>query len=273
MEIVLLGTGFPVPHPDRAGPATLVRAGGLNLLFDAGRGVLMRLAGAGVLPFQLDAVFLTHLHSDHVTDFNDVMTMNWAGRLDTDPLGVVGPDGTAEFCELTKASLHRDIGWRIAHHATLNTGPRFDVTEVLDGPAFERDGVRVVAAATHHPPVEPSIGFRIEHGGKGVVIGGDSLPCEGLDRLCAGANVYVQTVLRRPLVEQIAHPRIQDILTYHSSTEDAARTAAKAGVGTLVFTHMMPAPARGTEQDWIDDAKAHFDGDVLVGTDLQTIEV
>jgi ribonuclease Z len=267
MEVVLLGTGYPLPDPDRAGPATLVRAAGMDLLFDAGRAVLMRLRGAGSGPVQLHTVFLTHLHSDHTTDFNDIVTMRWAMSREPNPLRVVGPPGTREFCDNTNAMLRRDFGWRIEHHAHLNTEPTIELTEVADGLAFEANGVRVIAAPTEHPPVRPTIGFRVEHEGKAVVIGGDSLPCEGLDRLCAGADVYVQTVLRTPLIP----PPLQEILSYHSSTEDAAKTAARGGVKTLVFTHLMPQPGPGTEQDWINDAKAHFDGEVILGEDLTTV--
>jgi ribonuclease Z len=78
-------------------------------------------------------------------------------------------------------------------------------------------------------------------------------------------------VLRRPLVERVPVPRFQDILDYHSSTEDAAATAARAGVHTLVLTHLIPAPAPGTEQDWIDDVRQSFDGEVIVGHDLLTV--
>jgi ribonuclease Z len=165
--------------------------------------------------------------------------------------------------------LHRDIAWRIDHHAHLSDPPEFDITEVEQGVAFERDGVRVLAEPTEHPPVSPTIGFRIEHEGKSVVIGGDSIPCGGLDRLCAGADMYVQTVLRTPLIRS----GLKEILSYHSSTEDAARTAAGAGVKTLVYTHMMPAPQAGAEQDWINDAKPYFDGEVILGTDLLTLTV
>ena len=77
IEITLLGTGSPLPNPDRAGPATLVRAGDATLLVDCGRGVVMRLTAAGVLPIGLSAVLLTHLHSDHITDLNDVITTHW----------------------------------------------------------------------------------------------------------------------------------------------------------------------------------------------------
>src|ERR1700761_7121616 len=77
MDVILLGTGSPIPNPHRAGPATLVRAGGVNLLADCGRGVVMRLAAAGVSPATISAVLLTHMHSDHITDLNDIITTHW----------------------------------------------------------------------------------------------------------------------------------------------------------------------------------------------------
>lgn len=274
MQVVLLGTGYPIPDdPGRAGPATLVRAGGMDLLFDAGRGLLMRLRGAGTGPIRVHAVFLTHLHSDHMTDFNDLVTMSWAMPRTKRTLRVYGPPGTKGMCADTLHLLRHDIAWRIAHHADLTWEPDLDITESIDGVVFDEAGVRVLVDETKHPPVVPTIGFRVEHEGRSVVIGGDGIPCEGLDRLCAGADAYVQSVLRRPLIEGVPAPRLQEILTYHSSTEDAAKTAARGGVKTLVFTHLMPAPQPGTEQDWVNDAKPHFDGDVVVGTDLTTIEV
>lgn len=273
MDVITLGTGFPLPDPQRAGPATLVRTGGMHLLFDAGRGLLMRLRGAGSGPVQVHTVFLTHLHSDHVTDLNDLVTMHWAMNLGPAPLRVVGPPGTQAFCDDTLRMLGPDIAWRIAHHADLDWEPDIRVTEVTEGIAFDEGGVRVIAAPTDHPPVRPTIGFRVEDGSRSVVIAGDTLPCEGLDSLCRGADTYVQTVLRRALIEPLPSERLREILTYHSSTEDAARTAARSGVQRLVYTHMMPAPEPGTEQDWIDDAKPYFDGEVVLPEDLDVIEV
>jgi ribonuclease Z len=78
-------------------------------------------------------------------------------------------------------------------------------------------------------------------------------------------------VVRRDLIESIGLARLTDVLDYHSSVEDAAATAAKAGVRTLVLTHLVPAPAPGTEQEWLDRAGAHFNGEVVLATDLATI--
>ena len=271
MDVILLGTGSPLPSPDRAGPATLVRAGGLDLLFDCGRGVLMRAAAAGSGPLSFASVFLTHLHSDHVTDFNDLVTSSWALAPAPRPLAVVGPVGTQRFVDRTLAMLADDIGYRLEHHADLTAGPEVDVTEVTDGVVFDQDGVRVLAAPTDHAPVRPTVGYRIEHDGKAVAIAGDTVPCEGLDRLCAEADAYVQTVIRPAVIRQLPSARLQDVIDYHSSVEQAAQTAARAGVGTLVLTHPVPPPFPGTEQEWLDEAAAHFDGVVHLGTDLLSV--
>ncbi len=277
MLLTLLGTGSPLPDPHRAGPATLVQAGGLNLLFDCGRGVLMRLAAAGVAPAGLHAQFLTHLHSDHTTDLNDVITTRWVTSLDPTPLPVIGPPGTQGFVDRTLDMLSDDVGYRIAHHADLDRGPEVDVTEVIDGevhlPILAAAGVTVIAAPTDHRPVAPTVGYRVTHDGASVVIAGDTVPCDGLERLVAGADVYVQTVIRDDVIRQIPVQRLQDVCDYHSTVLQAAQTAERAGVGTLVLTHMVPAPPPGGAQEWIDLAAGHFGGTVLAPDDLTTVPV
>jgi ribonuclease Z len=272
LKLTTLGTGSPIPDPSRAGPSTLVQAGGMNLLFDCGRGVLMRLAGAGHFPGMLHRVFLTHMHSDHVTDLNDLVTTRWAMSPVPNPLPLTGPPGTAALVDRTISMLVDDVGYRIAHHDDLDEPPRCDVTEVLDGVALD-GAVTVTAAPTDHRPVTPTVGYRIEHDGRSVVIAGDTVPCDGLDRLCAGADVYVQTVVRADLVRQIPSARLQDILDYHSTIEQAAETAARAGVRTLVLTHMVPAVAPGTEDEWIALAATAFDGEIVLAHDLLAIDV
>ncbi len=273
MQVVILGSGSPLPDPNRAGPSTLVRTSAGDLLVDAGRGVLMRMAGALAGPGGLAAVLLTHLHSDHITDLNDLITMRWATSFAPLPLTVVGPAGTAEVVARTEAMLAHDVGYRLAHHDDLTWEPGTVTQEVSDGVVLERDGVRVTAAPTDHAPVHPTVAFRIDDAGGSVVLAGDTVPCEGLDRLAAGADVLVHTVVRRDLIEAIGLPRLVDVLDYHSDVAQAAATAARAGVGTLVLTHLVPAPAPGTEQEWIDQARAVFDGEVVVAHDLLTIEV
>lgn len=272
MKVTLLGTGSPIPDPQRAGAATLVQTGTTTLLFDCGRGVLMRLAAAGLFPIQLDRVLLTHLHSDHTTDLNDLITTRWVMSPASSPLPIVGPAGTRALVDRTIEMLGADIDWRMAHHADLNHRPSADVTEIDDGLAGELNDVRVLASPTDHRPVAPTLGYRVEHGGRAVVIAGDTVPCNGLDRLCRGADVYVQTVTRPDLMDLVPSARFQEAKSYHSSCADAGRTAARAGVQTLVLTHQIPPPAPGAEAEWIALAARHFDGDIVFGQDLATIE-
>ena len=141
MQITLLGTGSPIPDPLRAGPATLVCAAGSTILVDCGRGVLMRLAAAGVPPPMLSAVLLTHLHSDHLTDLNDVITTHWVMSAEPVALSVFGPPGVQEVVDATLGALAPDIRYRLAHHADLTEPPMLDVTGQLSRAGRRATGI------------------------------------------------------------------------------------------------------------------------------------
>jgi ribonuclease Z len=272
VTVTVLGTGSPIPDAQRAGSAALVQAGSTLLLVDAGRGVLMRLVAAGALPPMLHAVLLTHLHSDHITDLNDVITTHWVMSPVPRSLHVYGPPRTQEVVDGILAMLAPDIAYRLAHHDDLSVGPTVEVHE-LDGPCNLQIGeATVTVRATDHRPVEPTVGYRIDHDGRSAVLAGDTVPCATLDELCAGAHVYVQTVVRPDLVRLVPSARLQDILDYHSSIEQAADTAARAGVRTLVCTHFVPALVPGQEQGWLDLAAPHFDGEIVLADDLTRVE-
>jgi ribonuclease Z len=273
IEIILTGTGSPMVDPNRAGPSTLVIAGGQTFLVDCGRGVLMRAAAVGVGAANLTAVLLTHLHSDHITDLSDVITTRWVTSLGPAPLRIIGPPGTRAVVEATLAALAPDISYRIGHHADITAGPEVTVDEHTDGQVWDDAGVSITAAPTDHRPVEPTIGFRVEYGGVSVVLAGDSVPCATLDSLASGANALVHTVIRKDLVEQVPVQRLKDILDYHSSVEQAAATATRAGVDTLVLTHYVPALAAGQEDQWRALAASEFSGRVELGDDLLRVQV
>ncbi len=153
---------------------------------------------------------------------------------------------------------------------TCSGVPRPAVVECARGEVWRDGPVVVTAASTDHAPVRPTVGYRVDEGDLSVVLAGDTIPCTGLDELCTGADVLVHTVVRRDLIEPIGLPRLTDVLDYHSTVEDAARTAARAGVGTLVLTHLVPAPAPDAEEEWAALAHRHFGGTVVVARDLVT---
>lgn len=179
----------------------------------------------------------------------------------------------AEVVEATLKAFGHDIGYRIAHHADLTTPPPIEVHEYTAGPAWDRDGVTIRVAPTDHRPVTPTIGFRIESDGASVVLAGDTVPCDSLDQLAAGADALVHTVIRKDIVTQIPQQRVKDICDYHSSVQEAAATANRAGVGTLVMTHYVPAIGPGQEEQWRALAATEFSGRIEVGNDLHRVEV
>ena len=275
IEVTLLGTGSPIPDARRAGPSTLVRAGDQTFLVDCGRGVLMRTAALGIGANAISALLLTHLHSDHIADLGDVLISRWVSNFapNQPPLPIIGPPGTAEVVENTLKAFGPDIGYRIAHHADLTAPPPVEVEEVTDGVVWGRDGVAISVAPTDHRPVAPTIGFRVEHNGASVVLAGDTVPCPTLDALAAGAGALVHTVIRKDLVDAMPMQRIRDICDYHSTVEQAADTAARAGVGILILTHYVPPIAPGQEDDWRALAATVFDRQIEIGEDLHRVEV
>jgi ribonuclease Z len=271
IELTLLGTGSPIPNAETAGPSTLVRAGGATVLVDCGRGVVMRLAAAGVMPSGLSAVLLTHLHSDHISDLNDIITSHWVMNPMPAELPVYGPPGTARVVEAILEMLGPDQQYRLDHHDDLDHPPGVTVTEIGPGDSFAVGAATVTVHETDHRPVHPTVGYRIEHAGAVAALAGDTVPCAGLDECCHDADLYVQTVIRRDLVELVPSPRLQDILDYHSTVEQAAQTAARNGVRTLVLTHYVPPLQPGQEEQWRSLAAEHFSGEIVVGPDMTSV--
>lgn len=283
MKITLLGTGSPLPDPNRAGPSTLVTSGSHNVVVDCGRACVMRLTAAGVFPPLVNLVLLTHLHSDHICDLNDLVTTRWITTPVpmASPLKIIGPVGTRRVVTGMLEMLALDEQYRLAHHEDLRTagGMKIDVVELQAGDTHEHGDLVVRAFRTDHRPVEPTLGYRIEHDGKTAALAGDTIPCDDLYELCRDADVYVQTVLREDLVKGLASmlpgnaARLTDILDYHSTVQQAGQTAARANVKHLVLTHYVPAMQAGAEDEWRALAAAHFAGPITLGPDLTFVEV
>ncbi len=273
MKITLLGTGSPLIDPNRAGPSTLVQTDEATLLIDAGRGVQLRLVAAGVAPSMLSAVLITHLHSDHITDLHDMITMHWLMTQEQGALPIVGPPGIGQVVDGALAMLAPDIGYRVAHHEQLIDGPQVEVTEVEPGDELNIGGCVITVGKTNHAPVEPTVGYRVSDGSNSAVFGGDGIPCATLDELVAGADAYVQTAMREDLVLAVPNPMFHDVVDYHSTVVQAAQTAARGGVGTLVLTHYVPAPPVGEEESWAAVVGDHFDGELVVGPDLTSVDL
>src|SRR3970282_533565 len=188
LELTLLGTSSPLHAPHRFGPSQIVRGGDPTVLIDCGWGATLRLYQAGLGPPGLPrvgAVFFTHLHSDHTTDFADFAVVRGLGGVEP-PLPVYGPEGTASMVEGFRQAMSADTGFRLAHHGEKLSpiGTACAVTEIEAGEqpvCVARVGEIIVSAFAVYPrPVMPAYGFRLQRAGSSIVLSGDTVSCPGL---------------------------------------------------------------------------------------------
>jgi len=277
-EVIITGTGCPVPDADRAGPGVLVRYGETTLQFDAGRATVNRLTAAEVWLPNLSALFVTHHHSDHLTGLQDVVMTRWImDREDrSTAIPIVAPAGPAcGYVEDMLLPWRHDLAVR-KEHTGRTRDPAIDLRpfELPDDPTevwSDRD-VRVLAGQVRHEPVHPAVGFRVETPDGAVVISGDTLVCDEMAELSAGADIVIYEALRFEVIERLAEHR-RFILDYHADTRLIGAQAAELGVPTLVLTHLIPVPQSEAEKDlFVEDIRrGGFEGDLLVADDLDSV--
>lgn len=271
MKVTLLGTGDPTPRIERFGPSTLVEAGGQVLLFDAGRGVMQRLFQLGASTAEIDAIFLTHLHSDHVVGLVDLWLTGWVVDQRDKPLRVYGPVGTRRLVEHLRQAFAFDIDIRTAEAGRSPRGVRIDVVEIDEGLVWKHDGVAVRAFAVDHSPVEPAFGFRVDHQGRSVAFSGDTRYSESLIRNASGVDLLIHEVAEAPAAFKAANPGLPR-LAHHTQAEDAGRVFAAVSPKLAVYSHLVLV--RGFEAaDLVPLTRRTYDGALLVGEDLMTFVV
>ena len=290
LHVALCGSGSPLPDPTRAGPCSVVIAGRHLFMVDAGEGgarnmVLMRIPNARV-----EAVFLTHLHSDHIDGLPPAMLLRWTGANATRPMPVYGPAGTQRVVAGFNAAYAIDQGFRTAHHGPViappagagGIGQDIALPPPRDGSpvtVFARDGVTVSAFRVDHGPVDPAVGYRFSYKGRSIVFSGDTSATPAIVRNARGADLLVHEGLQPRLVAAMTKALdrrgqtglaqiTRDILTYHAAPEEAAAEAQAAGVRHLVFSHVIPQlPSRLMYPAFLGDARQQFGGTITVGED------
>jgi ribonuclease BN (tRNA processing enzyme) len=278
-KLILLGTGGgPRPRKASSGSAQVVVSNGVAYVVDCGDGVARQLAFAGVPLPSLRHIFITHQHSDHTADYGNLIQLAWTAGLNS-RVDTWGPPPLARMTELFFEMNAPDIDTRIANEGRPPLAPLVHVHELREGGAVLSDeDVKVTAALVDHPPVVPAFAYRFDARDRSIVISGDTAPSRNLEKLAAGADVLVHSVMYPPAIERLvarvpnAAALKASILAHQTSAEDAGRVAQHAGVKTLVLSHFVPPddPAI-TDAMWREAASRHFRGTVVVGRDLLEI--
>lgn len=279
ISVILLGTGIPIPNPQRGTACTAVIAGDRVFLVDTGRNCVVTLDQAGI--FDLDAIFYTHYHSDHFIGLGEILLNFGVAGIDRS-IPVLGPPGAVEVVEGIVAAYRLDLDYRITHH-----GEKFSeavmnptVTEHEPGVVLDEGGLKVTMFPVCHEPIEPAVGYRFEYRDRIVVISGDTRVCpeyaagaEGADLLVSEAENAAMFNPGLALARAAGNTRqlemIQEGMEYHAETLALARMAQEAGVKKLALTHLFPsiAPSDAAEAAFIQGMSDYFDGPIIVGRD------
>jgi ribonuclease Z len=279
-QVVMLGTGTPIPDPERSGPAVAITVDSVAYLFDAGAGVTRRAAAAGVRgvkPFgsristaqpapRFDRVFLTHLHSDHTLGLADAIFTPWIqGR--TTPLDVYGPPGTKRLVDGILDGNSLDIAQRL--HASGGppvNGWKSVVHEIAPGEVFRDSRITVTAFAVQHADWEHAYGYRVQTPDGVVVISGDTRPVAAIAEQCRECDILIHEVYsdsgfaNLPALRKVYHAHA------HTSAHALGDIAQQARPKLLILTHQLFFGA--SDEKLLEEVRSRFSGRVVSAKDL-----
>ena len=258
LTALVCGSRSPIPAPGRAEACILVNAGGNYYVVDSGDGSVSNLRNWQVDPRKIKASLLTHLHSDHISDLADLHQMTWIGQSRPKSLDVYGPQGVERVTQGFEDAYQLDYGYRHDHHGD-SVAPLdvvgFDPHPIdLTNPVIVNEGgLRITAFAVQHEPVEPALGYRFDYKGRSLLISGDTRYSKNLIKYSQDADVLFHEgqanhilKLMEDRANDVGRPMLgtimKDILTYHTTPEEAAQAANLANVDHLMFYHLIPAP-------------------------------
>ncbi|WP_218135094.1 MBL fold metallo-hydrolase [Parasphingopyxis algicola] len=282
LRIYLCGTGSPMPDAARGGPCIGILAGERAFVVDAGSGGVRTLARMGFPVGDIERVWLTHLHSDHIDGLGEMMLQRWINGTHQAPVAVAGPQGTARVVEGFNTAYEIDAGYRTAHHGPGIAPPSgFGAVaeEIEPGIVSSADDTRIRAVLVNHDPVRPAFAYRIDHAGRSVLISGDTVLNDDLIETARGVDVLLHDALQPRMVSRIAdvldatgQPHLAQIMTdiqdYHASPSDAARAAESAGADHLILYHIVPPlPSRLLEPAFLRGSKGVFGGPITIARD------
>jgi ribonuclease Z len=280
-RVTLLGTGVPIPGPDRFGPATLIEAGGQTILIDAGRGATIRLFELGIPIGRIDALLLTHFHSDHTVGIPDLWLTGWLSSYFAArqrPFHVIGPTGTSKMMRHLQAAYAQDVEIRVEDEKLAREHAAITTEEFKeDGVVYQSGSLRVIAFTVDHgDAIKPAYGYRIEYDGRCAVISGDTRYNENVVKFGAGADLLIHEVaMARP--ELAGTPHIQRILNHHTSPREAGLVFARTKPKLAAYTHLVMLADKNISppsiQELINQTRETYSGPLEVGEDLMSFDI
>lgn len=272
IKVTLLGTGSPPPVMQRFGPSILIETGEQKFLFDAGRGALQRLTEIKFNYREIQGVFFTHLHSDHVVGFPDLWLTGWLVGQRVTPLQVWGPKGTKGMISHLEKAFKVDIESRHSDNASPE-GAVIKAEDIRQGVVYEKNGVKITAFEVDHKPFKQAFGYRIDYSGHSVVLSGDTSFSENLIRYSKGVDLLIQEVVSPESLARLNFPDdlATAIIAKHTTPDQAGAVFSFVTPRMAIFSHIILPSA--TEGDIIPLVRKHYAGAIELGEDLMVVEV
>ena len=280
MRVTLLGTGSPVLSDERMGNSTLIQAGGLDLVVDAGRGTAVRLGQAGVGPGGVDALFITHFHSDHINGLADVWMSGYIPAIGarSGPFQLYGPTGTAPLGAGLTEAYKQDSVVRIADGEVKPETIGIETHEFAeDGVVFDQNGVQVTMFSVDHDPAEaivPAVGYRVDYNGNSVLISGDTRPSDNLVQHATGVNLLIHEVADFP---DPSLPVIQGVYAHHTNPQQAGEIFTKTRPTLAVYSHIVngvpPKVPTIPVETIVERTRETYDGPLVAGEDRMSFTI
>jgi len=267
MRATLLGTGNPYPTAEQAGPSILVEAGERKYVFDVGRGSIQRLTQLGISYGEIDAVFFTHLHSDHIVGFPDFWLTGWLFSRRDRALRVFGPEGTKEMLTHLTAAYNFDTAIRVSDDGLPQAGSQFEVVEVADGYEWRDGNVSVRAFDVDHRPIDPALGYRIDAGDRSVALSGDTRYSESLIESTAGVDLLIHEAIA---VSDAFRVRMPDAVAHHTTAIEVGQVFDRVRPRLGVITHLVSDIPISEVEGRIGSV---YDGHFVIGVDLMRFDV
>ena len=271
-EVILLGTGTPYPDPAASGPATAVVVNGRVFLFDVGAGVMRRLRAANLPINGPEALFITHLHSDHTLGYADLILTSWVMRRRA-PFPVFGPTGLQRMTNHLLAAYAEDISIRTngLEHEVAG-GYRVIVHEIHTGVVYEKDGVRVTAIAVQHGAWKDAFGYRIDTADRSIVISGDTRPSEALVKSARGVDILIHEAYSASRLAPEDRPGGKDwpryCREYHTSDVELGQLAERIQPKLLILDHLVRMGA--SDEELLAGVRTGgYHGRAVIGKDME----
>lgn len=274
MEAVLLGTGCPVVHPKRRGAATLIRQGSAQCLIDCGSGVTQRLVEAGTNGAEVAALLVTHLHTDHLVDFYQLITSSWHQGRDHPWEIYAPPPVIAHMREIMKAWEPERLQRIDFEQRASVDGFELDLHEIADGDVFRVGDIEVTTVEVNHGPVAPALGFVFETADSKLVHSGDTARSDRLIEVGQGADLLIHEVFLHRHMQPDSHrssATVDNVASYHTLSSEVGGIAKEMDVDTLVLTHFVPPEF--DRAALLMEVGHSFEGSVFIGEDLMRFDL